>query len=149
MPDPIRIRSGSAWKHWPEAGRMTLAHRLAICLAKIWLSQPELNRMRAGFAQCYPGRLWKNGIELESGELVAGLFRPARNRVRWFLHTSLLPDQMRLAKPWPGHQDRIPVSSVQYDPCLLWKKKSWNRCRKSDPAYTMRPDSGCTLAVWP
>ena len=30
MPDPIiRIRSGSAEKHWPEAGRMFLAHRLA------------------------------------------------------------------------------------------------------------------------
>ena len=29
MTDPIRIRSGSAGKHWPEAGRMILAHRLA------------------------------------------------------------------------------------------------------------------------
>ena len=29
MPDPIRIRPGSAGKHWPEAGRMTLAHWLA------------------------------------------------------------------------------------------------------------------------
>ena len=28
MPDPIRIRSGSAGKHWPEAGRMILAHWL-------------------------------------------------------------------------------------------------------------------------
>ena len=29
MPDPIRIRSGSAGKQWPEAGLMILAHRLA------------------------------------------------------------------------------------------------------------------------
>ena len=29
MPDPIRIRLGSAGKQWPEAGRMILAHRLA------------------------------------------------------------------------------------------------------------------------
>ena len=29
MPDPIRVRSGSAGKHWPEAGRMIVAHRLA------------------------------------------------------------------------------------------------------------------------
>ena len=29
MPDPIRIRSGSAGKHWPQAGRMIPAHRLA------------------------------------------------------------------------------------------------------------------------
>ena len=27
-PDPIRIRSGSAGKRWPEAGRMILSHRL-------------------------------------------------------------------------------------------------------------------------
>ena len=29
MPDPIRIRSGSAGKHWPEVGQMTLAQWLA------------------------------------------------------------------------------------------------------------------------
>ena len=29
MPDPIRIRSGSGRKHWPEAGRMILAHPFA------------------------------------------------------------------------------------------------------------------------
>ena len=59
--------------------------------------------------------------ESERGKLVAGWLRPARNRARRFLHTGLLPDQMRLAKPWPGHPDRIRVGFVQYDPCLLWK----------------------------
>ena len=29
MPDPIRIRSGSAGKHCPEAGRMIFTHWLA------------------------------------------------------------------------------------------------------------------------
>ena len=29
MQDPIQIRSRLAGKHWPEAGRMILAHRLA------------------------------------------------------------------------------------------------------------------------
>ena len=29
VPDPIRIRAGSPGKHWPETGRMTLAHWLA------------------------------------------------------------------------------------------------------------------------
>ena len=29
MPDPIRIRAGSAGNHWPEAGRMILVHWLA------------------------------------------------------------------------------------------------------------------------
>ena len=28
MPDPIRIRSGSAGRHWPETGRMIPAHWL-------------------------------------------------------------------------------------------------------------------------
>ena len=62
MPDPIRIRAGSAGKHWPEAGRMIPAHRLAsgpdpfgllpdrIPLAQTWHNQPELNRIWAGFA---------------------------------------------------------------------------------------------------
>ena len=43
-----------------------------IRLAKTWHSQPELNRTRAGFAQYYPGHLWKNGTESESGKLVRG-----------------------------------------------------------------------------
>ena len=29
MPDPIRTRAGSSGKHWPEVGRMILAHWLA------------------------------------------------------------------------------------------------------------------------
>ena len=29
MPDPFRIRSGSAWKRGPEAGRLILAHQFA------------------------------------------------------------------------------------------------------------------------
>ena len=84
MPDPIRIRSGSAGKHWPEAGRMFLTHRLGsgpdpFGQKPDTVSQ-ELNRIRAGFAQYYPGRLWKNGTESESGKLVAGRLRPARHR---------------------------------------------------------------------
>ena len=54
---------------------MSLAHlaclRDRIRLAKTWHSQSELNRTRAGFTQCYPGLLWKNGTEYESGKLVA------------------------------------------------------------------------------
>ena len=59
---------------------------------------------------------------LKVAKLVAGRLRPARNRARWFLHTTELasrPDV--LDKPWPGHPDRIQVGFVQYDPCLLWK----------------------------
>ena len=36
--------------------------------------------------------------------------------------------------------------------CVIWsmpssEKRSWNGCGKSDPVYTIQPDSGCTLAV--
>ena len=117
-------------------------------LAKTWHNQPERNRTRAGFAQLYPGCLWKHGTESESGKLVAGRLRPGRNWARWFLHTSFLPDQMHLAKPWPGHSDQIRVSFAPYDPsCLIWKIQNWNGCGKSDLAYMIRPNSGCTLAV--
>ena len=59
---------------------MIVAHRLAS--GPDPFDQPELNRIRAGFTQYYPGRLWKNGTESESGKLVAGRLRPARNRAR-------------------------------------------------------------------
>ena len=77
---PFRI----AGKHWPEAGRMILAHRLASVPDPFGqnLTQPEQNRIRAGFAQYYPGCLWKNGTDSESGKLVAGRLRSARNRAR-------------------------------------------------------------------
>ena len=98
-----------------------------ICLAKTWHNQPKLNQIQGGFAQYYLGCLWKKGTESESAEnekLVVGQLRPARNLAWWFLHTSLLPNQMCLAKPWPGHPDRIRVSFVQYDPFLLWKNRT-------------------------
>ena len=36
MPDLIRIRAGSAGKHWPAAGRMILAHWLASGPDPVW-----------------------------------------------------------------------------------------------------------------
>ena len=64
----IRIRSGSAGKHWLEAGRMSLAHRLAfpeqMCLAKPSPGHPD--RIRVGFAQYDLCLLWKNGPETDA-----------------------------------------------------------------------------------
>ena len=54
---------------------------------------------------------------LKVAKLVAGRLRPARNLARWFLHTSLLPDQMC----WPNPDQAIQIGFVRYDPCLLWK----------------------------
>ena len=133
MPVPIRIRSGSTRKHWPEAGLMILAHRLAsgpdpfgqnltqsartksdpcwLCTVLSGTSVEERNRVWK----------WKTG---------SGPVASCQTRAGWFLHTSLLPDQIRLAKPWPGHSDQIRVG-----------------CGKSDLAYTIWAHFGCTLAV--
>ena len=127
MQDLIHIWSGSAGKHWPEAGQMSPHIGLLpdqICLAKTRHSQPELNWIWAGFAQYYSGCLWKNWTKSESGKLIAGRLHPARNWAQSFLHTSLLPDQMCLATPWPDHPDWIQVSFALYDPCLLWKNRT-------------------------
>ena len=134
MPDPIGIRSGLCGKHWPEAGRFLHTGLLPdrIRLAKTWHNRPEPNRIRVGFAQDYPGRLWMNGTESKSRKLVARRMHHARNQSRWFLHTSLVLDQMRLGTMWS-------MPSLE--------KRSWNGCGKSDPAYTIRLDSGRTLAV--
>ena len=48
MPDPIRIRSGLVWKHWPEAGRMVLAHRLASRSDLFGQSLTQLSRAERG-----------------------------------------------------------------------------------------------------
>ena len=83
MQDPIQIWPRLAGKHWPEVGRMILAHRLAFRPdpfgQNLTRNQPELNHIWAGFAQYFLGRLWKNGTESQSGKLVAGRLHPARN----------------------------------------------------------------------
>ena len=63
---------------------MILTHRLASGpdLFGQNLTQPELNQIRPGFAQYYPGCLWKNGTESESGKLVAGRLCSAKYRAR-------------------------------------------------------------------
>ena len=120
----ICIWSGLAWKRWLEADQMILAHCLAPRpdpLGQNLTHSARTKSVWAGFAQHDPDHLWKNATESESGKLVVSWLPHARSWSWWFLHTGLLPDQMHLAKPWPGHPDRIWVSFAQYDPCLLWK----------------------------
>ena len=62
-------------------------------------------------------------MESESGKPVAGWSHSARNRARWFLHTSVLPDLVHLPQTGPGHPDRIWISFAQYDLGLFWGKK--------------------------
>ena len=119
--DPIRIRFGSAGKRWPEAGRMFLARRLASGPGPFGQSLTQTARTKLDLGWFCTILSGISGTESESGKLAAGRLRPARNRAGWFPFASLLPDQMRLAKPWPDHPDRIWVGSAQYDLCLLWK----------------------------
>ena len=140
---PVRISWEALARSGPDDSCTPACFRTGSVWPKTWHSQPDLNRIRAGFAKYYPECLWKNGTESESRKLAAGRLRPARNRARWFLRLGLLPDQIRLAKPWPGHLDRF---------CTMWsmsslEKWSWNGCGKLDPAHTIRPDSGSMLAV--
>ena len=83
MPDPIRIRAGSARKHRPETGRtgwMILGLPDWIRLATTWHNQPELNL--TDFVLYYPGRLWKNGTESKCGKPAAGRLHTTRNPAR-------------------------------------------------------------------
>ena len=51
---------------------------------------------------------------------------------------------------WPNPDQAIQIRSVSVLHNMIhafFEKWSWNGCRKSDLAYTIRPNSGCTLAV--
>ena len=86
MPGPIRIRSRSAGKHWPEVGRMNFVHWLASGPDPFGQNLTQSARTKSDLGWfCtiyYPRRLWKNGTESESWKLVAGRLRIARNRDR-------------------------------------------------------------------
>ena len=120
LSNPDRLRS-QKWARWLLHTGLLLER---ICLAKTWYIQLEPNQIRAGFAQYDLGRLWKNATESERGKLVAGQLHFARTRAWWFLHTSLLLDQMSLAKPWPGRPDWTQAGFAQYDAGLLWKNRT-------------------------
>ena len=95
---PVRIR----WEALARSGPDDSCTPACFRTGSVWPKPdnlPELNRIRVGFAQYYPGRLLMNGTESKSRKLVAGRMRHARNQpLKWFLHTSLLLDQMRLAR---------------------------------------------------
>ena len=127
MPDPIRIPSGSALKHWPEAGRMIFGHWLASGPNPFGQNLTQSARTKSDpgwFCTILSGTSveeWNWVLKWETG---SGLVAFCQKLAWRFLHTSLLLDQMCLAKPWPGHRDRIWDSFAQYDPCFLWKNET-------------------------
>ena len=57
-------------------------------------------------------------------------------------------NQMRLAQTRPGRPFQIRAGFAQYDPGLLSKKPGTESDARSGIRHvTIRPDSGCTLAV--
>ena len=119
----ICIWSGLAWKCWPEADQMILAHCLAPRpdpLGQNLTHSARTKSVWAGFARHDPGYLWKNATESESGKLVVSWLPHARSWSWWFLHTGLLSDQMHLAKPWPGHPDRMFQFRTVWSVPTLW-----------------------------
>ena len=138
MSDPIRIRSGSGWKHWLEAGWMVLAHQLA--------SRPDpfgQNLTQSARTKPDPGwfctvlsgtsvEVWNWVWKWETGSgPVVSCRKPGQ-----MIPAHQLPDQMCLAKPWPGHPDQIRVGFAQCDPCLLWKTElKWMREVRSGVYY--------------
>ena len=80
---PVRI----GWEALARSGPDDYCTMACFRTGSVWpkpdtISQNYVIRIRAGFAQYYLGRLWKNETESESGKLVAGRLRPARNRAR-------------------------------------------------------------------
>ena len=137
MPHPNCIQPRSAQK-WAQCILHTGLLLNWICLAKMWYAHPEPNRI---WAQHDPGQVWK-------WETCNGLDAFCQNWGRRFLHTRSLPDQMHLAKTWPGYPGQIQAGFAQYDPGL----QNRIRCGKSELAYIytydmIQPNSGCTWAV--
>ena len=105
-----------------------------IRLAKTWRSQPEPNRIQAGFAQYDSGHLWKNATESESGK-------------NWQWASGILPElgAMILAHWLASGPDALGWNLTRpsrSDPgrfCTIWSRPSLEeqnqiRCRELDPA---------------
>ena len=117
--DPIRIRPGLAGKHWPEAGRMILAHRHASGPDPFGQNVTQSARTKSDpgwFCTILSGTSVEERKQFWKLETGAGRFRSVRNRAQRFLHTSLLPDQMCLAKPWPCRPSRPDLGRL----CTIW-----------------------------
>ena len=150
MPDLIHIQSGSAGKHRPEASWMILAHRLA--------SGPDL------FGKNPPQ---STRTKLDPGWFCTVLSRTSveeRNQVwKWETGSRLVascqkPEPMIPAHWLPSRPDVFCQALTRLSRLdLSWFSAIWsmpsvekwnlNGCGKSDLAYTIWADSGCTLAV--
>ena len=115
-------------------------------LAKTRHSQTEPNRIQAGFAQYYPGCLWKNRTKSESGKLVAGRLSSTRTRPDDFCTVACFQTRCIWPKPRPGRPDWMWAGFRQYDPGHLWK----NRTESDTGSWIWHVQSRPILATcWP
>ena len=78
---PIRISLAASVRSGPDDSCPPACFRTGSYWPKSD-TQPEPNRVRAGFSQYDPGRLWRNAAESGRGEMVAGRFAFCQNRAR-------------------------------------------------------------------
>ena len=149
MPDPIRIRSGSGGKHWPEAGRMIHAHRLA-----------------SGGPDPFGQNLTQSArAKSDSGwfcTIISGSSVDERNRVKKSETGSgpgascQKPGQMIPAHPFASGPDvfgqTLTRPSISGRFCKIWStpslgKQKWNGCGKSESGIYDPARSVCTLAI--
>ena len=85
----------------------------------------------------------------------------AQSRKRWPEAGHVVLAHQLASRPGPFGQNLTRSARIKSDlghqigsrsVCTTWSRPSlekwnWIRCRKSDLTYTIRPDSGCTLAV--
>ena len=150
MPDPIRILAGSVWKRWPEAGRMILAHWLTSGPDPFGHNLAQSTRTksapgwfciilsRTSVEECIWVWKWETGSGPVDSCQKPGPVMPAHQ-------LAFRPDEcsQTLARPSRSDPGRF---------CIVWpmpslEKQIWKGYGKSDLAYTIRPDYGCTLAV--
>ena len=138
MPDPTRIRSGSAGKHWPEAGRMILAHWLASGPDPFGQNLTQSDRTKSDPSWFSTILSWTSVEE--------------RNRVwKWETGSRLVASCQKPGQMIPAHQlaSRPDVFGQTLTRpfrsffCLfvfsVWSmpslgKRNWNGCGKLDPA---------------
>ena len=139
MSDPIRIRSGSGWKHRlasrPDPFGQNLTQSARTKPDPGWFCT-----VLSGTSVEVWNWVWK--WETGSGPVVScrkpGQMIPAHR-------LASRPDVFGQTLTRPSRSDPGWFCTVWSMPSL--KKQSWNGCVRSDPAYTIWPNSGCMLAI--
>ena len=146
MPGLICIWSGLAWKHWPEAGLMILAHWLAP-----WSCPFGQNLTQSARTKWDPGWfyiIWSRPSDPESRKLVVGWLHSARTRSSDFCTPAFF--WTRGVSQNPTRTSRSGLGCF----CTVWSGPSFEEWKQigcmweiGSGIYPIQPKSGCILAV--